>query len=247
MNTTSFIDLPSKGLIYESTNPLSKGTIELKQMTSNEEDIIINRSYLEKGIMFDKLILSLLVDKSINIDSLIDGDYQKILYAIRINGHGPEYSFDYEHPITKKIENYTINLIEELSDKFIDETLLEQKYKNEFKFTLPISKIPITFKILNKKDIKDINTDNDNLISKTGQSKVLTLGYAKKILSVNGDTDLVKINELSNNMNLRDAKAFRDYYIKVEPSIIDSINIKENGNTIISNYKIPFNISFFFP
>jgi hypothetical protein len=43
------VDLPSKGLVYPETNPLSSGKVEMKYMTAKEEDILTNQSYIQKG------------------------------------------------------------------------------------------------------------------------------------------------------------------------------------------------------
>ena len=53
---TEVIDLPSKGLVYPESSPLSKGTIELKYMSAKEEDILTNANFIEKGIVIDKLL-----------------------------------------------------------------------------------------------------------------------------------------------------------------------------------------------
>jgi len=39
---TETIELPSQGKIYETTNPLSSGAVEMKYMTAREEDILTN-------------------------------------------------------------------------------------------------------------------------------------------------------------------------------------------------------------
>ena len=67
---TEIIDLPSKGLIYPKDNPLSSGKIEIKYMTAKEEDILSNQAYIQKGVVLDKLLRSLIVNKDINIDDL---------------------------------------------------------------------------------------------------------------------------------------------------------------------------------
>ena len=41
---TEMIDLPSKGLVYSETSPLSSGKIEMKYMTAKEEDILTNQN-----------------------------------------------------------------------------------------------------------------------------------------------------------------------------------------------------------
>ena len=53
---TETIELPSKGLLYPSDNPLSSGTIEMKYMTAKEEDILTNQTYIQNGTVIDKLL-----------------------------------------------------------------------------------------------------------------------------------------------------------------------------------------------
>jgi len=89
---TEFIELPSLGLIYPEDNPLSSGKVEMKYMTSREEDILTNQNYIRQGIVLDKLIESLIVSK-INIDDIIVGDKNALLIASRILGYGKDYAF----------------------------------------------------------------------------------------------------------------------------------------------------------
>ena len=70
---TEQVDLPSKGLLYPKESPLSSGKVEIKYMTAKEEDILTTQSYIQKGVVLDKLLESVLVSK-INIKDLIIGD-----------------------------------------------------------------------------------------------------------------------------------------------------------------------------
>jgi len=58
---TETVDLPSQGLIYSESSPLSSGKIEMKYMTAREEDILTNQNYISKGTVLDELIKSLIV------------------------------------------------------------------------------------------------------------------------------------------------------------------------------------------
>ena len=60
---TEIVELPSKGLVYPESNPLSSGKIEMKYMTAKEEDILTNQSYIQKGIVLDKLLQALIITK----------------------------------------------------------------------------------------------------------------------------------------------------------------------------------------
>ncbi len=91
---TEEIELPSQGYLYPETSPLSSGKIEMKYMTTREEDILTNQNYIKQGIVLDKLLQSMIVTP-INYDELLAGDKDGIMLAARILGYGAEYSFEY--------------------------------------------------------------------------------------------------------------------------------------------------------
>ena len=145
------IELPSKGLIYSKDSPLSSGKIEIKYMTAKEEDILSNQAYIEKGIVLDKLLKSVIVDAKINPLDLIVGDKNAVLIATRILGYGSSYT------IQDKEEAVDIDLTELENREFDSSTMIEGK--NEFSFTLPHSKTEITYKILTGHDEKKIENE----------------------------------------------------------------------------------------
>ena len=130
---TEVIDLPSKGLVYPETSPLSSGTIELKYMSAKEEDILTNQNFIEKGIVIDKLLQSMIVSK-IDYNELILGDKNAILVAARILGYGSDYQVQINDKYGKALEA-NIDL-SKLENKPLDESLFE-KGKNAFDFILP--------------------------------------------------------------------------------------------------------------
>ena len=75
---TEVLSLPSKGLLYPKDSPLSSGTIEVKYMTAKEEDILTSTNLIEKGLVIDKLLDSLIVTDDVSIDDLILGDKNAI-------------------------------------------------------------------------------------------------------------------------------------------------------------------------
>ena len=89
---TEMVDLPSSGKYYPQGHPLcDKSSVEIREMTAKEEDILVNRSFIDKGIVLDKLLASVLVDKSIDPQSLLTIDKNAILLATRISGYGASY------------------------------------------------------------------------------------------------------------------------------------------------------------
>ena len=92
---TEIVELPSQGKLYSKESPLSTGKVSLRYMTAADEDTLTNQSYIEKGVVVDKLLQSLIVDKSINYGDLLVGDKNALLIAARILGYGSKYEFEY--------------------------------------------------------------------------------------------------------------------------------------------------------
>ena len=237
---TETVELPSKGLLYPEGSPLAEGKIEMKYMTAKEEDILTNQNYIRQGTVVDKLLRSLIVSK-INFDDLLIGDKDAILIASRILGYGKDYTF------TSYEESITVDLTE-LKEKFLDESLILSPRTNEFAFDLPHSGNKITFKLLTQKD--------DNIIEKEisgykklnkNEGKELTTRMKHMILSVNGDSERSTISSFVDNAFLaKDARAFREYYNKINPGINTTIQY-EFIEGMEEDLEIPINANFFWP
>ena len=95
---TEVIDLPSRGKVYGKESPLAEGKIELKYMTTREEDILMSENLIKKGVVIDKLLDSLIVTKGVTQESLVLGDKNAVLVAARILAYGPEYTCEVTNP-----------------------------------------------------------------------------------------------------------------------------------------------------
>jgi hypothetical protein len=69
---TQVISLPSEGKVYPESNPLSKGTLEIKYMTAREEDILADRNLINKGIVLQKLLESVVVQPIVCVVNSFD-------------------------------------------------------------------------------------------------------------------------------------------------------------------------------
>jgi len=234
---TEMVDLPSKGLVYPETNPLSSGEVEMKYMTAKEEDILTNQSYIQKGTVLDELIKSLIVTPNVKYEDMIVGDKNALLVAARILGYGKDYTFSWGG------EEQTIDLTT-IENKPIDESLFT-KGVNEFEYILPSNGAKITFKLLTSADEKKINAEIDGLkkINKTASPELSTrLKYM--ITSVEGNRESKDIREFVDNHFLaRDSRAFREYIKEVQPDV-DLTFFPDGSNTKIN---LPIGLSFFWP
>jgi len=237
---TEEVTLPSKGLLYPSENPLSKGVIEIKYMTAKEEDILTNQNYIQKGTVIDKLLKSLIVTP-IDYNDLLTGDKNAILIAARILGYGANYEFKYQD------KDASVDL-SELEDKELDESLITEG-KNAFDFTLPFSKKSITFKLLTQADDTKIQNELKGLkkIDKNANPENTTR-LKHTILSVDGDSTPKTIREFVDNQLLaRDAREFRKYITHVSPDVDLNVNLTFNDGETVENVSLPIGVNFFWP
>lgn len=242
---TETVTLPSKGLVYPETSLLAKGEIEMRYMSARDEDILTNINFIKQGTAIDKLLKSLIVTP-IDIDELIVGDKNAILFAARILGYGKDYSFKFKNESTNKEDEYTLDLTT-LNEKPLDEKLF-QPGKNEFIFELPKSGNIVTFKFLTGKDEKSIDAEIKGLqkIDANG-SFDNTTRLKHIIIAVNGKFDRVSINDFVDNYLLApDSRALKKYYAEISPDIETTITLDKDGY-VQEGVTIPIGISFFWP
>ena len=236
---TEQVDLPSKGLLYPKDSPLASGTIEMKYMTAKEEDILTNQNYIQKGIVIDKLLESLIVTK-INYKDLLIGDKDALLIASRLLGYGKDYNFTYAG------EDINVDLTT-LKNKELDNTLIKDG-KNEFTFDLPHTDNIITFRLLTQRNEKEIQREIDGLKKITpSATKDLSTRMKHMITSINGVAENSVVRDFVDNGFLaKDARAFREYYGKIVPGINTTIS-HEFADGVEEDLAIPINANFLWP
>jgi hypothetical protein len=242
---TETVTLPSKGLVYPETSPLAKGEIEMRYMSAKDEDILTNINFIKQGTAIDKLLKSLIITP-IDIDDLVVGDKNAILFAARILGYGKDYPIKFRNESLGKDDDYNVDLTT-LKEKEINESLFE-KGKNEFKFTLPQSGNVITFKLLTGKDEKAIDAEVKGLLkTDPNGSFENTTRLKHMIISVNGKYDQASIRDFVDNYLLApDSRAFKKYYNEVSPDIETTITIEKDGY-VQEGVTIPIGLNFFWP
>jgi len=246
---TEVIDLPSKGLIYPEDNPLSSGVLTLRYMTARDEDILTSQNLIQKGIVIDELLKSVIVDE-INYNDLFVGDKNAIMIATRIFGYGKDYKVEVKCPACS--ENNKVNLDLTLLDaREVDVSLLNRE--NSFEYTLPQTKRVLTFKLLTHKDEKEINSKiqsiknyNKKINKKDIVSQELSIRFKQMILAIDGDFDVHSINNFVDKEFLSiDTKEFRKHIKIMSPDIDMTLpyTCPECGET--SMITMPMTVGFF--
>ena len=237
---TEVVDLPSQGLLYPTDSPLSSGKIEIKYMTAREEDILTSANLIKKGVVIEKLLESLIVDKSIKIGDLLVGDKNAVLIAARILAYGKEYNVEYDG------QQLVVDLTT-LKDKKLDETKVS-KGVNEFQFELPATKRKVTFKLLTSTDETEIEKEI------AGYEKIgdgvgygLTTRLKHQIVSIDGDSKKASVNNFVDNEFLSmDSRAFRTEVSRIMPDVdMTSTYTDSDGNE--KEFTVPMTVTFLWP
>ena len=247
---SEIIDLPSRGLVYSENNPLVSGEIELKYMTAKEEDILTSQNLIQKGVVIDKLLESLIVS-DINYDDLILGDKNAIMVAARVLGYGKEYATEAQCPRCGNKERVDIDLTK-MEDRDIDDK--DYNRENRYEFTLPNSKRVITFKLLTHGDEKKIDEElrhirafNQKSKKKNVESKEFTTRLKYLIIALDGDSDKAKIRKFVDDMLAQDSLELRKHLKEFTPDV-DLRFLFEcsdcGGETVLA---VPMTVEFFWP
>ena len=246
---TEVIDLPSKGFFYKDNDSLSSGKVELKMMTAKEEDILTSENLIKKGIVLDKLLESLIVDKSIKVENILIGDKNALYVAARRLAYGDNYG-----PVgvtcksCREESKVEINL-SELKDKEYDFSKCTNG-ENSLNFTLPYSKNVITIKLATSLEEQNIENELKSIskLNKNGQSAEITTRLKHVIISVDGKTDKAFIRKFVDNEFLsRDSIELRKFIRQNSPDLDMTFNFTCSHCNFEDRSEVPMTVQFFWP
>ena len=215
---TELVNLPSEGKFYPPEHPLhNKDSIEIKIMTTKEEDILSTPSFVEKGIVFDKLLESIIVDKRIDPRSLLVGDRTAILFKARISAYGPDYNFPTSCPSCNSIQKVE-HVFEELKAREVDYAQFEIE-DGLIKTTLPKSKAVVHLKFLTGQDEAEIEDEKAKKRKAGLPEEQLVSLYKKIIVKINDSEDYFMIANFVAEMPILDSRHLRKVYAESKPDL----------------------------
>lgn len=250
---TDHVIIPSGGKYYPEGHPLHNvDTVELRQMTAREEDILTSRSLLKKGTAIDKMLESLIIDKRIKVQDLYLGDKNALLIAARIGGYGPEYETQVICPTCETKGKKTFDLQEHLDRKVeMEEELPENCSRldnGNVLISLPKTKWLVECRLLNGADeARMIKTaESRKKFSDVDESK-LSDQLESMIVSIQGVTDKFLLQKAIFAMPASDSKTLRRLYAKCVPNVdLSTYFVCENcGHE--QEMEVPFTTDFFWP
>ena len=247
---TDFVELPSQGKYYPENHPLhGQESIEIKQMTAKEEDILTSRTLLRKGIALDRVLQSVILNKNVNTDSMLVGDRNAIIVAMRIAGYGSEYITKVTCPVCQTTQEHAFHLHE--VDVYRGEDAVDYDVQDNgngtFDVELPRTKVNVTFKLLTGQDEKRLLRAMENSRKRKSPEKTITTQLKSMIVGVNGDNSQQAINYLIDNMPSMDSRHLRLVYRLTTPNVdlTQTFECAECGHE--EDMEVPLTAEFFWP
>ena len=241
------VPLPSRGLVYPRSSPLHlQHEVDIKAMTTQEEDILMSRALIKKGTVLNELIRACLLQPGVQVSDLLSGDRNALMVAIRITGYGPEYRAQVKCPACSELQDSEVDL----SALEIKPLELEPAVQGEnlFDFTLPILKKKVQFRFLTGKEEEEILSVMEARKKKgLANDNVVSTRLLYSIVSVDGVTDKSTISKVVSFLPARDSLLLRQYIDKHEPGI----DMKYPFECKMCGHKevvaVPMGPSFFWP
>jgi len=233
---TEFIDLPSCGKPYiEQSSMYKVDKVEIKYMTAREEDVLVNQDYINRGIVLDKLIESVLIDRRIKVEDIADADKIAILAHARKTGYGNEYKYsifcdkcESDQVYTFDLEKLISNAMEESAD--LPEDVIYNEQAGTFIVELPVSKHRITCKVLNNDDQKYI-LDLEDQRKKHSIDFNYTIEFLRRTI-----LEVLLDNELKNNLPITKPEIISQF-LDFLPAL-DSKKIKIVHNSLTPSFRM---------
>jgi len=239
--------LPSAGKLYPPDHPFHNSTgVQVRSMTAREEDLLTSSALHKSGQVINKLVESCLVNKSVKVDSLLTGDRDAILIALRVIGYGSEYKVKLECPECSENFSHTFQL-NNLKIRPLGADPVKPN-TNRFAYKLPLSKVNVEFKLLTCGEEREISATEDRKrkLESQAESKVTTrLFYC--IQNINGEEDRGKIATITSNLRAGDSRALRSHIARISPAIDMTQNAECTHCGEVSEVDVPLAASFFWP
>jgi hypothetical protein len=247
---TEFVELPSKGRFYPEGHPLcGEESIEIKQMTAKEEDMLTSATLLRKGVALDRVIRSLILDNRINPDTLLVGDRNAIILSTRVSGYGSDYHTKVTCPSCGVPSEYSFDLNE--ADIYTGADLTKRELVDNqdgtFDTVLPRTQITVTFKLLTGTDEKNLTNGAQADRKKSNYEKNITRQLTNLIVAVNGDDSAQAIQYLIDNIPSIDSRHIRTSYRTVAPNIDLTQHYACDECNYAADMEVPLSADFFWP
>ena len=248
---TEFVKLPSGGQFYPEGHPLhGKDTVEIRYMTAKEEDILTSQALIKQGVVIDRLLQSVVIDKSLNINSLLIGDKNALLVATRITGYGEDYTTSVGCPSCQIVSEFSFDLRDGDVTNFVEAAEAHGVHINAdgtFTIALPLTQANVTCRLLTGGDEVQLANEAARKSRRKLDESNLTDQFRAFIVAVNGDSSPFNLASFIQSMPARDSRLLRGIYTDIVPSVNMTQNYECSSCGYSADMEVPLTADFFWP
>ena len=245
---TEFVELPSRGRHYPEGHPLrGTETVEIRFMTAKEEDILSSKTLIKQGVALERLLKSVIVDKTIDPSKMLTGDRNALLVATRISGYGEEYNAKVTCPACTSVNEVAYDLSEATIVEAEDNNEVQWNSEGNMLVTLPFSGLEVEAKLLTGKDEMYLSRLQESKRKKRLLETSMQDILKTMIVSVNGDNTASTLTTFVSNVPARDIKHLRQIYKNNTPNISMAHDFECESCGYGTVVEVPFTVEFFWP
>ena len=220
------VSLASAGKIYPDSSPLRTGQIEMRYMTAYDEDILTNTSYIKNGVVFDKLLESIIVTEGVDVQEISTFDKNGLIIYSRILSYGSDYPIQIADPNTGTMLDRSINL-QKIGFKPFD---LQSDKNGEFDYLINGTPIKFSYNITISLEDSSVTEILGNIIKQVDDSR--------------------KADDIQNfiryELLAKDSKDFRTYFFNHTPGVDLTYEFEgENGGTFLTRFQLGSDLFWF--
>jgi hypothetical protein len=248
---TEFVELPSAGELYPSGHPLhQKDSLEIKHMTTKEEDILNSQTLLKQGKVFDRLIASVMCDKSVDVNSLLVCDKNAIIVALRKHNYGSDYRTEVTCPKCSEPGEQSFDLDDCIVRHGVEDVEYDVEVERTSQGTALIKNLPVsnwTFEVKpitgveEKQYLKKMENSKKSKVEEGTMSGQIAI-FTK---SINEVADRPTIARAIAALPAKDSKILRKAYDLVFPSYEMKVEFECSNCSHSERMDLPFTADFF--
>jgi len=216
-------------------------------MTAKEEDILTSEALNKTGLAINRLVQSIIIDKTIDPETLYLGDKNALIIAARITGYGPHYEVATHCPSCARSNEQTFNLEDIKNDPLEIPEGVEDLGSGLFRFELPQAQVPVTVRLLNSADETRLAKRLAAKQKKNDTFSPITDLLKTVIVSVADVTNPQLLHQFVELMPLPDVRLLRTTYEALKPDINLTFDYTCAFCSHEGEVKMPLTAQFFWP
>jgi hypothetical protein len=225
-------------------------------MTAKEEDILSSKSLLKQGVAIDRFLQSVLVNKSVDTDSLLVGDKNALIVAARCSGYGNDYLTKITCPscTTTAETNIDLDEVQRMNPGYIEKEADEPingvsgpTTTGCYLITLPVTKAVFEVRLMTGREEKVFTKRVETRRKKKQGEAFLTDQFKTFTVSIDGVNVARQMYNFIDNLPVKDSRFLRTAYSQLSPALQlkHDFVCEECGHE--QEVEVPITAQFFWP